>query len=216
MCLQEEHPRFFSPSLRKDISQEFKQPRIYFRQNIPEMAGSALNQGAWIDKYGGKTSAEADGAMSGVKAFNEGLKSALASAVEEQGLLEMMTDVVDSWVQNFKADMKGFAPQLKLGATAELRALSSKESKPDAFKERLASWQDLLREKSQVLHQAVHDWAHRRDRRSSFSFRGFLGESVLNPVADAYELLAAQLLFQGSDILVIDHDPLVVQHIAAL
>ena len=42
--------------------------------------------------------------MSSVKAFNEGLKDALAQAVEEQGLLEMMTDVVDSWVQNFKAD----------------------------------------------------------------------------------------------------------------
>ena len=48
--------------------------------------------------------AEKEGAMSSVKAFNEGLKAALAQAVEEQGLLEMMTDVVDSWVQNFKAD----------------------------------------------------------------------------------------------------------------
>eukprot|EP00438_Fugacium_kawagutii_P001855 Skav217731 [mRNA] locus=scaffold3421:4355:10802:+ [translate_table: standard] len=148
-------------------------------------AAVATIQADWAINEG-----RADGAMSGVKAFHEGLKSALAAAVEEQGLLEMMTDVVDSWVQNFKADMKGFqTPQLKLGATAELRALSKQESKPDAFRERLASWQDLLREKTKVLHQAVHDWAHRRDRRSSFSFRGFLGESVLNPVADAYELL---------------------------
>ena len=51
-----------------------------------------------------QANAEKDGAMSSVKAFNEGLKAALAQAVEEQGLLEMMTDVVDSWVQNFKAD----------------------------------------------------------------------------------------------------------------
>ena len=31
-------------------------------------------------------------------------------------------------------------------------------------------------------------------RKASFSFRGFLGESVLNPVADAYELLALALV----------------------
>lgn len=89
-------------------------------------------------------------------------------------------------------DMKGVqvsTRELKLSNTVELRDLSKEESKPDTFKERLASWQDLLREKTQVLHQAVHDWARRRDHQSSFSFRGFLGESVLNPVADAYELL---------------------------
>ena len=157
----------------------------------------APNEGAWMERYGGKAKAESDGAMSSVKAFNEGLKAALAQAVEEQGLLEMMTDVVDSWVQNFKADMKGVqapAPELKLSNTVELRDLSKEESKPDAFKERLASWQDLLRDKTQVLHQAVQDWAQRRDHRSSFSFRGFLGESVLNPVADAYELLVSRQL----------------------
>ena len=154
----------------------------------------AVNEGAWMERYGGKAKADADGAMSGVKAFNEGLKAALSQAVEEQGLLEMLTDVVDSWVQNFKADMKGLkasAPQLKLSNTVELRDLSKEESKPDAFKERLASWQDLLREKTQILHQAVHDWAQRHDHQASFSFRGFLGASVLNPVADAYELLVS-------------------------
>ena len=41
-----------------------------------------------------------------VKAFNEGIKAALAEAVEEQGLLEMMTEVVESWIENFKADLK--------------------------------------------------------------------------------------------------------------
>lgn len=48
---------------------------------------------------------------------------------------------------------------------------------------------DLLREKTQNLAKAVDEWAARRELRASFSFRGFLGESVLNPVADAYELL---------------------------
>lgn len=42
--------------------------------------------------------------MSGVKAFNEGVKAALKEALEEQGLLEMMTDVVDGWIENFKAE----------------------------------------------------------------------------------------------------------------
>ena len=56
----------------------------------------------------------------------------------------------------------------------------------------MASWQDLLREKTGVLHQAVQDWAQRKARGGSgFEFRGFLGSSVLNPVADAYELLVA-------------------------
>ena len=50
--------------------------------------------------------------------------------------------------------------------------------------------EDLLREKTQNLAKAVDEWAARRELRTSFSFRGFLGESVLNPVADAYELLA--------------------------
>eukprot|EP00439_Symbiodinium_sp_Y106_P058631 s30_g8.t1 len=49
--------------------------------------------------------------------------------------------------------------------------------------------EDLLREKTQNLAKAVDEWAARRELRTSFSFRGFLGESVLNPVADAYELL---------------------------
>ena len=42
--------------------------------------------------------------------------------------------------------MKGLptvvARELKLSNTVELRNLSKEESKPDAFKERLASWQD--------------------------------------------------------------------------
>eukprot|EP00913_Durusdinium_trenchii_P024375 g22884.t1 len=106
------------------------------------------NEGAWQERYGGpegKAKATADGAMSSVKAFNEGIKAALAEAVEEQGLLEMMTEVVESWIENFKADLK-------------LRKLT--------------------------------DWAQRKARGGSgFEFRGFLGSSVLNPVADAYELL---------------------------
>ena len=39
-----------------------------------------------------------------------------------------------------------------------------KESKPDVFKERLAAWQDLLREKSQALAEAVDEWAARRNK----------------------------------------------------
>eukprot|EP00439_Symbiodinium_sp_Y106_P052472 s30_g7.t1 len=82
-------------------------------------------------------------------AFNEGAKAALAAAVQEQGLLEMMTDVVHSWIENFRADLIDLRanspsrPQLKLGNTAELRDLSQEATKPDAFKERLAMWQEL-------------------------------------------------------------------------
>ncbi|CAE7469986.1 Dual specificity protein phosphatase PHS1 [Symbiodinium microadriaticum] len=144
----------------------------------------ASNENAWAERHGGKAAVEKAGAMSSVKAFNEGAKAALAAAVQEQGLLEMMTDVVHSWIENFRADLIDLRanspsrPQLKLGNTAELRDLSQ-----------VAMWQDLLREKTQNLAKAVDEWAARRELRASFSFRGFLGESVLNPVADAYELL---------------------------
>ena len=95
------------------------------------------NEAAWAEKYGGKAKAQEQNAMSSVKAFNEGIKAALAQAVEEQGLLEMMTDVVESWIENFKADLKAFqpSPQLKLSETVELRNLSKGERKPDAFKD---------------------------------------------------------------------------------
>ncbi|CAJ1356470.1 unnamed protein product [Effrenium voratum] len=150
----------------------------------------APSEAAWAKRQDGK------GGTSSVKAFNEGVKAALAEVVQEQGLLEMVTNVVESWIENFKADMKEVRPtgELKLSATVELRDLSKEESKPDVFKERLAAWQDLLREKSQALAEAVDEWAARRNKKASFSFRGFLGESVLNPVADAYELLALALV----------------------
>ena len=57
----------------------------------------------------------------------------------------------------------------KLSNTVELRALSK-----EGDGERLGSWQELLKEKTEALHEAVHDWAKRR-RASSFSFKGFLG-----------------------------------------
>eukprot|EP00931_Biecheleriopsis_adriatica_P072731 TRINITY_DN47146_c0_g1_i1.p1 TRINITY_DN47146_c0_g1~~TRINITY_DN47146_c0_g1_i1.p1 ORF type:complete len:680 (+),score=196.20 TRINITY_DN47146_c0_g1_i1:106-2145(+) len=155
----------------------------------------APNEAAWAERHGGRAAADAKGVMSSAKAFNEGVKSALASALQEQGLLEMLTDVVNSWLDNFKADMKehaakpGAKPKLKLGETKELREISKEAGKNSEMQERLASWQDLLREKSKALALAADDWAGRRGLTAAFSFRGFLGDSVLNPVADAYELL---------------------------
>lgn len=155
----------------------------------------APNEAAWASRYGGKAEAEALGAMSSAKAFNEGVKSALARALQEQGLLEMIADVVDSWLTNFKADMRqvaGFeaAPlKVKLGETKELQEISRPNDKNRSVQERLASWQDLIRIKTEALGKAAEDWASRRGLQSALSFRGFLGESVLNPVPDAYELL---------------------------
>mmetsp|Transcript_27287 Transcript_27287/g.49389 ORF Transcript_27287/g.49389 Transcript_27287/m.49389 type:complete len:521 (+) Transcript_27287:502-2064(+) len=146
------------------------------------------NEAAWAERFGGKAAAEAAGAVSAAKAFNEGVKSALTRALQEQGLLEMITDVVHSWIQNFKADMKevgGKAPG-KLGETKQLQVLSKASS--SEVQDRLTSWQVLLQEKSKALKLAAVDWADRRGVRGALSFRGFLAD-VLNPVADAYELL---------------------------
>jgi len=148
----------------------------------------AASEAAWVERFGGKAKAEAAGALSAAKAFNEGVKLALTRALQEQGLLEMITDVVSSWLENFKADMRavgGSAPA-KLGETKQLQALSKASS--SEVQERLASWQGLLQEKSKALKLAAVDWADRRGVRGALSFRGFLAD-VLNPVADAYELL---------------------------
>eukprot|EP00930_Biecheleria_cincta_P069110 TRINITY_DN56892_c0_g1_i1.p1 TRINITY_DN56892_c0_g1~~TRINITY_DN56892_c0_g1_i1.p1 ORF type:complete len:693 (-),score=150.86 TRINITY_DN56892_c0_g1_i1:130-2157(-) len=154
----------------------------------------APNEAAWASRHGGKTEAEALGAVSAAKAFNEGAKSALALALQEQGLLEMIADVVESWLTNFKADMRQVAgfkapPELKLGETKELQEISRPKDKNESVQERLASWQDLIRIKTEALGKAAEDWASRRGLQSTLSFRGFLGKSVLNPVPDAYELL---------------------------
>merc|ERR550537_191090 len=45
-----------------------------------------------------------------------------------------------------------------------------------------------MKEKSLVLRDSVEEWASRRHVPNALSFKGFLGDSVLNPVADAYEL----------------------------
>ena len=65
------------------------------------------------------------------------------------------------------------ASKVKLSATVELRALSKQGDG-----ERLGSWQELLKDKTEALHEAVHDWARRRKRACSFSFKGFLGAGI--------------------------------------
>lgn len=127
---------------------------------------------------------------SAVKAFHEGVCSALAQALRELGLMEMLADVLRSWLDAFHTDMREVCSKGSgLSETRQLLSLNREANKSDEVKERLASWQNLLQEKTLALREAADDWASRRSVQSVLSFRGFLGDSVLNPVADAYELL---------------------------
>jgi hypothetical protein len=125
-------------------------------------------------------------------AFKEGLKSALDLALRERGLLEMLADVLGSWIDAFMQDMRKFAGDdhaPKRGSTVELRQISGAWGKSEEMKERLASWQTTLQDRSGRLRKAAEEWAERRGLTVPLSFKGFLGDEVLNPVSDAYELL---------------------------
>jgi len=127
---------------------------------------------------------------SSVKAFNEGVRSALALAVREQGLLEMIVQVIRSWLDSFLADVRSSNAKWSKwkSRTRQLQHLESQADKSDD-ENRMSSWQALLKEKSRALRKAVDDWGTRRGVQTALSLRGFLGDSVLNPFVDAYELL---------------------------
>jgi len=132
--------------------------------------------------------------QSTVKAFHEGVRMALELVQQLQGLLEMIADVVRSWLDAFRSDMadvvSGNARDgLKPSKTLELKEIDRRASKNEEVRDRLLEWQDLLQSKSRALGLAAEDWSVRRGVKSAPSFYGFLGDKVLNPVVDAYELL---------------------------
>jgi len=139
--------------------------------------------------------------VSAVKAFHEGVRSAVSLAIRELGLLEMVADVIQSWLDAFHVDMGevSAASACLKSRTKQLQDWSRVANKNDEVKRRMSSWQTLLQEKSIALRQAADDWASRRGVQTVLSFRGFLGNSVLNPIADAYELLVRlqQLIARG-------------------
>ncbi|CAK0821972.1 unnamed protein product [Prorocentrum cordatum] len=133
----------------------------------------------------------APASSSAVKAFHEGVRAALNLAQRQLGLLEMVAGVLRSWIEEFQKDMSEFsaASESRLSKTRQLQSWNREANKNELVKDRLCSWQSLLQEKSLALRVAVDDWASRRGVHSALSFHGFLGDSVLNPIADAYELL---------------------------
>jgi len=138
----------------------------------------------------GDSGATAAQPISAVKAFHEGVRSALSLALQELGLLEMMTDVISSWIDAFHTDMgEVAATRSGFSKTRQIKDWDRQADRNDAVKDRLTSWQALLQEKQVVLKEAADDWASRRGLKTAMSFKGFLGNSVLNPIADAYELL---------------------------
>lgn len=131
-------------------------------------------------------------AGSAVKAFNEGVREALALALQEQGLLEMLVQVVRSWLDAFLTDVSNIVSGRVTRCKSDTRRLSQLTREADGddrLSNRLAVWQDILREKSLALREAVDSWAERRGVPAVLSFHGFLGHSVLNPIVDAHELV---------------------------
>jgi len=145
-----------------------------------------MGEAAWAKKYA-KVAEDERPAHSAVK----GIRSALALAVREQGLLEMIVDVIRSWLDTCISDMNevASAASAKLNETRMLKVFHTQAAKNNDVKDRLSSWQALLQEKSCALRQAADEWATRRNVSTAMSFKGFLGDTVLNPIADAYELL---------------------------
>lgn len=147
------------------------------------------------------------GRVCAASAFQEGVQLALALALQEQGLLEMVGEVVASWLEQFHTDMRTAArgdcvakrPQPIGRQTMQLQRWDREAHVNDQLRDRLASWQVLMQDKSKTLYRAVEDWSSRRKIPCVLSFQGFLGPSVPNPVADAYELLVRlhQLIARG-------------------
>lgn len=148
----------------------------------------APNEKAWAAKRFRTSAASAP--HSAVKAFHEGLRAALELALRERGFLEMVVTVLRGWLDAFHEDMGNLVqPKRPLTTTQRLANLQKKADKNEDVKERMCFWQELLQQKSMALRQAADDWASQRGLETVQSFRGFLGDSVINPVADAYELL---------------------------
>jgi len=126
-----------------------------------------------------------------VSSFQVGLLAALQVIIQEQGLLEMVANVLRSWLDDFHADMQEVAeaPCRRLGETRKLQRVKRAAGAHAAISERLARWQCVLRERSVALKQEVDSWCEGRSAAPVLSFQGFLGSSSVNPVVDAYELL---------------------------
>eukprot|EP00929_Paragymnodinium_shiwhaense_P049818 TRINITY_DN25124_c0_g1_i1.p1 TRINITY_DN25124_c0_g1~~TRINITY_DN25124_c0_g1_i1.p1 ORF type:complete len:727 (-),score=211.64 TRINITY_DN25124_c0_g1_i1:271-2451(-) len=125
-----------------------------------------------------------------LKGFHDGIRLALAAAAQEQNIIDMLVQVMKSWFETFHKDMQqirgidGLKHQ-----TLTLKALSSEADKNSEVRERWSSWQSLIQEKSAQLHAAAEAWAIERELPVPFSFKGFLGATVVNPLIDTYELL---------------------------
>jgi len=147
----------------------------------------APSEPAWVKQFGkGSLGLK----QSIVKSFHEGVKAALELAVSEQGLLEMIVAQLEETDRNIRADMNEVAHTSALNGTKQLKQLERVANENEDVRDRLSAWQELLQQKSIILGHAVREWTTRRRVGAvPLSFRGFLGESVLNPVADAYELL---------------------------
>jgi len=125
-----------------------------------------------------------------LKGFHDGIRAALAQAVQEQNLIDMLVGVIESWYETFHADMRQFSASSEWKSqTQALKALSSEADRNAEVRERWASWQSLIQEKSTQLLAAAEEWAVQKELPVAFSFKGFLGKTLVNPLVDTYELL---------------------------
>ncbi|CAK0860584.1 unnamed protein product [Prorocentrum cordatum] len=111
----------------------------------------------------------------------------------------MVVGVIREWFEALKEDMRRSgvkADDWRNSAKPPMKSLGSellmigREAKSDErLKESWDAWQGQMQEKTRSLSQAVDDWARDNSMQTALSFRGFIGDSGLNPIVDAYELL---------------------------
>jgi len=142
----------------------------------------------WSERSG--SSAAGSAATGAVGAFQQGMRASLDLVLSERELLGMVADVVRSWLDEFQVEIKSMVEEKKkLSETRQIQRINREAGRSEDVSACLASWAVLLREKSLSLQRAVREWSSRRGMPTVLSFRGFLGDSVLSPIADAYELV---------------------------
>eukprot|EP00928_Gymnodinium_smaydae_P018352 TRINITY_DN16990_c0_g3_i1.p1 TRINITY_DN16990_c0_g3~~TRINITY_DN16990_c0_g3_i1.p1 ORF type:complete len:656 (-),score=54.86 TRINITY_DN16990_c0_g3_i1:190-2157(-) len=136
-----------------------------------------------------------DSETSAVVAFQEGMNTALDLVLQERTLLDMVVQVVRSWFDVLHEDLRSVVRQNAgkrmdiARETMQLRRFNQEAASNIDVKNRLASWERLFQEKLVALKTAISAWRAEHAMSPGVTFSGFLGDGVLNPTIDAYELL---------------------------
>lgn len=143
------------------------------------------------------------GGEEAVAAFTDGLAAGLTAIIDIKGLLEMMFDVVGTWIDDFLADVEsttdivitppppipttarrsmadgGGPPSLSASSapsftTAKIRMITHEAQKNQTISEKMSEWKVIFREKIEELRMAVDEWQTRRAKSAEGGTAGLL------------------------------------------